>query len=197
MNIVKVGDSQKAACGECQSFQPVTFALRDVPFSDDSGLVKNVLVGVCDTCDAVAVLPHQSTPAVQKQLQVQRKALESRVPAHMIDILNLASTALSGGTEFVQSLVKYYIYALAVGDMSLEGFTESLKHDLAQGKAQKRLSLKGRKVGEQVETLKALTELSSTTDIIKGIVLKIHQDVLVNKDEDTLCRLRSIVAASA
>ena len=83
MKILKVGDTKNAACNNCESFQGVTFKLRDVPFNDGSGVVKNVLVGVCDNCDSVAVLPHQSTPAVKKQLEVQRKSLESRVPAHM------------------------------------------------------------------------------------------------------------------
>ncbi len=80
MKILKVGDTQKAACNICKSFVIVFFKLRNVPLSDASGIVKNVLVGVCDRCDSVAVLPHQSTPAVKKQLEVQRKALEIRVP---------------------------------------------------------------------------------------------------------------------
>ena len=84
MKIIKVGDTQKAACNNCKSFQNVTFKLRDVPFSDGSGIVKNVLVGVCDSCDSVAVLPHQPTLIVKKQLVIQRKVTESRVPTHTI-----------------------------------------------------------------------------------------------------------------
>ncbi|AGP81557.1 hypothetical protein I533_07905 [Alteromonas mediterranea MED64] len=30
-------------------------------------MVEKVLVGVCDKCDSVTVLPHQSTPAVKRQ----------------------------------------------------------------------------------------------------------------------------------
>ncbi|GAA6170731.1 hypothetical protein NBRC116592_04010 [Colwellia sp. KU-HH00111] len=64
MKILKVGDSQKAACEKCQSFVNATFKLRDVTLSD-SGKVKNTLVGVCDKCDkcdSVILIPHQSTP---------------------------------------------------------------------------------------------------------------------------------------
>ena len=68
MKILKVGDTEKAACNKCKSFEDVTFKLRDVPFDDGSGIVKNVLVGICNRCDSVAVLPHQSTPAVKRQL---------------------------------------------------------------------------------------------------------------------------------
>lgn len=69
MNILKEGDKKKVACECCGSFQDATFRLKDVPFSDGSGVAKKVLVGVCDNCDSVAVIPQQSTPAIKKQLQ--------------------------------------------------------------------------------------------------------------------------------
>ena len=99
MKILKEGDTKKVACNTCESFQNATFQLRDVPFSDGSGLVKNVLVGVCDACDSVAVVPHQSTPLIKKQLVKLRKPLEGRVPSHFIDILNLASDQLGANLD--------------------------------------------------------------------------------------------------
>lgn len=197
MQILKVGDSQKAACEHCRSFKTATFMLKDVPFSDGSGLAKNVLAGVCEGCGQVILLPHQSTPAVKQQFEAQRKALESRVPAHMIDILNLASFELGGGTEFVPSLVRFYLHSLSTNDMSSEGIGDYLQTDLAKGKAQKRLSLKGRQVSEQMDQLKAATNIKSTTDLLKGIVLKIHDDLLVKQDPQTIKQLKSIVAVTA
>ncbi len=197
MQILKVGDSQKAACEHCQSFQTAILQLKDVPFSDGNGLAKNVLVGVCEGCGQVILMPHQSTPSVKKQYEVQRKALESRVPAHMIDILNLVSFELSGGTEFVPNLVKFYLHSLSNNSICSSGIAAYLQSELAQGKAQKRLSLKGRQVSEQMAQLKAMTNIKSTTDLLKGIVLKIHDDLLVNRDENTIKQLKSIVAATA
>ena len=40
MKIFKVGDTQQAVCETCKSIENATFALRDVPFSDGSGIVK-------------------------------------------------------------------------------------------------------------------------------------------------------------
>ena len=117
MKILKVGDTTKVVCDNCQSFQNTTFKLRDTPFSDGSGIVKNVLVGVCNACDSVVVLPHQSTPAVKNQIDIQRKTLESRVPAHMVDILNLATNELGAGSEFIPSMIKFYIHSLANKDI--------------------------------------------------------------------------------
>ena len=196
MKILKVGDTQKAACNHCRRFENVTFKLRNVPFSDGKGIVKNVLVGVCDNCNSVAVLPHQSTPVVRKQLEARRKSLESRVPAHMVDILNLASVELSGGTDFVPGLIKFYIHALSNNEISPLCISHYLSTDLATGRSQKRISIKGRLVAKELNHLKELTRIESTTDLIKGVVLKINDDVLVNKKPKTIRALRNIVAAT-
>ena len=193
MKILKVGDTINAACNSCQSFENVTFKLRNTPFSDGSGIVKNVLVGVCDRCDSIAVLPHQSVPAVKRQLEVQRKTLESRVPAHMVDILNLVSDELGGGTEFIPSIIKFYIHSLSNRYISPQGIAKYLHSDLATGKAQKRISLKGRHVTEELSRLKEITNINTTTDLIKSIVLKINDDVLVNKNEKTIAQLKNIL----
>jgi len=196
MKILKVGDTQKAACNHCKRVENVTFKLRHVPFSDGKGIVKNVLVGVCNDCNSVAVLPHQSTPVVKKQLDARRKSLESRVPAHMVDILNLASVELSGGTDFVPGLMKFYIHALSNNDISPRCISKYLTTDLATGRSQKRISIKGRLVTKELEHLKEITRIESTTDLIKGVVLKINDDVLVNKKLKTIRTLKAIVAVT-
>lgn len=197
MKILKVGDTKKAACNNCKSFQDITFQLRDTPFNDGSGVVKNVLVGVCNSCDSVVVLPHQSTPAVKKQLVKQRKSLESRVPAHMVDILNLASDKLGGGIEFVPNIMKYYIHALSNNEISSNNISRYLNTDLAKGVAQKRISLKGRHLEEELTLLKEKIEVESTTDLLKIVVLKINDDLLVNERPKPMGQLKNIMAATA
>ncbi|PWC13085.1 hypothetical protein B4923_07575 [Brenneria roseae subsp. americana] len=195
MKIFKVGDTQTVLCNLCRSCENVTFQLKDVPFSDGTGIVKQVLVGVCDQCGNVAVVPHQSTPMIKKALDVQRKSLESRVPAHMIDILNLASSELGGAPDFVPSLIKYYLHSLAADQEAAQDIPRLLQSDLAQGKSEKRLSLKGRHVIQNIDTLKISTKITSTTALLKGIVLKINDDVLVQRNPAHIRRLKSIIAA--
>ncbi|MFP9471217.1 hypothetical protein AB6D37_21155 [Pectobacterium brasiliense] len=223
MKIFKVGDTQTALCNTCQSLETATFQLKDVPFSDNSGVVRQVLVGVCERCENVAIIPHQSTPMIKKALDVQRKALdvqrkaldvqrkaldvqrkaldvqrkalESRVPAHMIDILNLASCELGGEPDFIPTLMKYYLHTLAADHAAAKDIPRFLQSDLAKGKSEKRLSLKGRHVATDIDVLKTATNISSTTDLLKGIVLKIKEDVLVQRDEIHIKQLKSIIAA--
>lgn len=195
MKIFKVGDTLSALCNTCQSLETATFQLRDVPFSDNRGVVRQVLVGVCNRCENVAIIPHQSTPMIKKALDVQRKALESRVPAHMIDILNLASCELGGEPDFIPTLMKYYLHTLAADHAAAKDIPRFLQSDLAKGKSEKRLSLKGRHVATDIDVLKTTTNISSTTDLLKGIVLKIKEDVLVQRDEIHIKQLKSIIAA--
>ena len=44
MKILNVGDKGTAACYVCESFVDTTYSLKDVPFSDNSGIAKNILV---------------------------------------------------------------------------------------------------------------------------------------------------------
>ena len=197
MNILKEGDTKKVICSACHSIQSATFMLRDVPFDDDSGIVKDVLAGVCDNCDTVVVIPHQSTPLLKKQLAKQRKPVEVRVPSHMVDILNLASDQLGATPEFSQSMLKYYIDALSKNEISSNGLSKLLSSDLAKGKASKRISLKGQYVAEQTETIKAITDITSTTDLLKSVVLKINDDILVHRRANRIKALQSLAAATA
>jgi hypothetical protein len=196
MKIFKVGDTQKAVCETCKSIENATFSLRDVPFSDDGhGVVKSVLVGVCDKCDHVVLIPQQSAPAIKKQLDARRKPVESRVPAHMVDILNLASISLGASVDFSSALIKYYIHTLSQEGKSAEGLLKYLESDLAKGQAQKRISLKGRFVSDELNAIKLRTHLESTTDVLKAVVLKINDDVLVNPNAKMLNKLKSVAAA--
>ena len=66
MSILKVGDKSEGICQDCKSIVSTTFKLRDVPFSDESGVARNILAGICDQCERVITIPNQSTPAIKK-----------------------------------------------------------------------------------------------------------------------------------
>jgi hypothetical protein len=70
-----------------------------------------------------------------------------------------------------------------------------LASDLASGKSQKRISLKGRRVSDDIEKVKELTEITSTSDIVKGVILKINDDILQKKSKRPIKALEGIAAA--
>lgn len=69
MKTVKAGDKSKAICHECECVVETTFMIRDVALSDNSAIVENVLVAVCNNCDTVVALPHQSSKHVNKTIK--------------------------------------------------------------------------------------------------------------------------------
>ena len=68
---------------------------------------------------------------------------------------------------------------------------------MAQGKATKRISLKGRYIVEEAELVKAFAHIGSTTELLKSVVLKINDDILVHKRPERIKALESLVAATA
>lgn len=68
MRILVDGDKGKAICDSC-GLVSTTYQARDVPFSDNVGMAKSILVGVCDECDCVVCIPAQATPEIAQALQ--------------------------------------------------------------------------------------------------------------------------------
>ncbi len=66
MKLFLEGDKSKAICERCAAIVQTTFVRRDVPFSDGSGLAKNILVGSCNECGDVLAIPAQSTAAISR-----------------------------------------------------------------------------------------------------------------------------------
>jgi len=56
LRIVKEGDSRQVVCSDF-GLTHATYNLCDINFSEDSGVVKNLLAAVCDSCGKVASIP--------------------------------------------------------------------------------------------------------------------------------------------
>lgn len=69
--IYNEGDTTKGICYNCKEVVTVTMKVRDVEFSDNVGVAKDILVGVCDCCDRVILTPRQSTESISEQLKEQ------------------------------------------------------------------------------------------------------------------------------
>ena len=62
--VVKEGDKGRAICNSC-GLTIITYALRDVDFSDKSGTARGIIAGVCDNCKEVISIPAQSTTKIK------------------------------------------------------------------------------------------------------------------------------------
>lgn len=115
----------------------------------------------------------------------------------MLDILSLAAFELGGSSDFAPSLMKYYIHKLARDPEAAGKLPAFLKSELALGKAEKRLSLKGRQIADDISRLKAAAHIENTTDLVKSVILLINEDVLIEKQPRSIQGLKDLFAAVA
>ncbi|EPY9613438.1 hypothetical protein ACXH30_001235 [Enterobacter cloacae] len=197
MRIVKEGDKRQVICHNCGRSE-ATYLLRDVDFDDNSGTVKNILAAVCDKCHEVVSIPAQSTPKIKAEYKKTKAPLEVRVPAHYLDVLNIATQKINPELDesFNRYLVLYYIHALSTGHYTQQGLSDLLIADFAKAKASKRLSM--RVNASQLAALNSIMSaqhLKKNTDVIKAVILKINEDIVQNKGPEKLTELRNVAAA--
>lgn len=200
MRIVKEGDKGQSLCENCRKLVPYTYKLRDVPYGDnghDEGIIFNLLVGVCDECDEMILIPHQSSPQVAEALTAHRKPVELRLPRHLIDILNLAAAKLEAENPGAMTsfLVRYFLHFYFEHKEKRKELKKLLAHDLLKdAPASSRLSLKfGKRIyGEMTFLLKEID--LSQSELIKALVIKVHEEILSGKSEE-FEKLKSISIA--
>jgi hypothetical protein len=197
MKIFKEGEKSRGICQTCKKLVPTTFKVTTVPLCSGKGKVDNILAAICDQCAHLVSIPQQSTPRIREIIASRKRSIEARLPRHLLDILILAGDKLEMGSpeSLKDSLIRYYI-AMAEEDKTMikniKKFSES---DFAKGTSD-RLSLKVNEAIYQIfEELKAKTRLSKT-QIIKGLILQINQDILQKPTKKLIENLRKIMLVS-
>lgn len=197
MKIHIEGEKSKGLCQVCKKLVPTTFKVSSVPFSSGKGRVS-LLASRCDVCDHVVSIPHQSSPRIKEALNNKKHSIEVRLPIHLLDILILASNEFEPSSPDVlkDSLIRYFI-ALADEDKiiskSLKKLSES---EFAKGSGY-RLSLKvSPAIFERFTHLMKHTGLNKT-QLLKGIILKINEDILQKPQKKIMDDLEKVMLASA
>lgn len=199
MKIVKEGDLREVVCSTC-GLTHATYLLRDVSFSDDSGIVKNILVAVCNHCDQVVSIPKQSTAKVKAEYNKIKTPIDVRLPAHFLDILNLATQKIdiNLSDSFNKSLVLYYLHALSSKRYAQDNLALLLKSDIAKAKASKRFSVKlNDKSIKEIQSLMVSQGLKNNTEVFKSLILRINEDIVQPQQPKHLAELQNFAAAFA
>jgi len=200
MKFYHQGDKSKAICGSCGRLASTTFTYRDVPFDDGSGLVKDILAGVCDTCGEVVSIPPQSTPAIRRAHPVADVSLEVQLPASALEILDLAAYRVQPDitSRFRKALLSFYIRRLAGQKIRQEAVeTPARKSNQRPNPAipRKRLSCKlTPQTSAALDLIMRDTGLSKTKAIL-AIIHQIEIDLIVPDNPPCLETLREIAAS--
>ena len=197
MRIVKEGDKRQVICHDCGRSE-ATYLLRDVDFSDKCGTVKNILAAVCDKCHDIVSIPAQSTPKIKLEYDRIKTSVEVRVPAHFLDILNVAIRKINPELDykFNRALILYYIHALNSGHYEQAGLSNFLNDDFAKAKSSKIISMKiNINQLSEINEIMERQNLTKNTDVIKAVILRINKDIVQNDKPETLIELRNVAAA--
>lgn len=197
MKVYSAGNKGKAICHR-DGLVAVTFDYRDVPFSDKKGMAKDILVGVCDKCGDVVIVPAQSTPAIAEARKGVEHSLEVNLPSVFIELLDAASYRVNANatSDFRKRLMVYYINRYAQGEEITEELSalhrEAIKLVKASAKVPtKRLSMKLSDVSNSRLNKISIEAHLNKTELIKSITLKIREDVVDPKKSKRLKELSS------
>lgn len=184
MKFFTKGDKSKAICERCRAMSSTVFAYCDVPFSDGSGVVKGILVGVCERCGDVVSIPAQSTPAISKSRAPAPESIEAMLPAPYLDLLDLACFKIDPEAPLGlrKGLLMFYVHRFATGSFEVERLRKSsaalaLRPGM-ESKHRRRLSIKT--TSRLARELSDVAELCGMrkTEAIKAIVGAIQEDVV-------------------
>ena len=177
MKIWKVGEKSKGLCEHCDRLVSTTYEPRTVDLEQSGLSVRDVLVAVCEVCDAQVSIPYQSTPRLAEEREKASSRLEVRIPHHLEDALFLMSATLKTTKEQVFPLLLMFYANRAEAHTT---WIQSLESDeLLTGRKDCRLSLR---LGESRE--RALTTAISTwglrsrSSIVSRVILAGVHDVL-------------------
>jgi hypothetical protein len=203
MKIYHEADKSRAMC-ENDGLVTTTFAYRDVPFRDGSGIVKDILVAVCDICGDVVAIPPQSSLAIRATREKAAVPVEANLPAIYIDTLDLAAYRIDPNLtpDFRKRLLMYYVHTYAMDDKLLARFAENLREDhffetADKNSVRKRLSMKVTPaMSREIEALMQATALSKT-ELIKSVISQIHKDIVAPDMPKQMKLLRTLAAVTA
>jgi hypothetical protein len=202
MKLYRSGEKISAICEACGTVQQATFAYRDVPFSDGFGVVKDILVAVCDECGEIIATPAQSTPAIRAARETAVKPIEVSLPAPFIEALDLAAFRIDpqATTEFRKRLLAYYIHRAAESDQPAERLADRVARSGERfdvGAPRRRLSFKVTpRLNSEIDRIIEKSNLTKS-DLIKSLVMQIDEDILQPKSPHNMKELRRLAAVAS
>lgn len=189
MEIFKEGDKSRAICSHCKKQVTTAFQVRTTSIKDGgvSYRVPDVLVGVCDVCDAVVSVPQQSFAAVSEvRKKAEKETLDFRVPRHLLDVLNnsIIVLGIEASSDLRSQLLRLYVASVSESKKHKERLKQNLKSDLLKGtfKRSNRLSMKFNSQLEiRFDDIRKVSGMNKT-EVIDSLIVEVKKDILDKKN---------------
>lgn len=200
MKMYFAGEKSKAICQNC-GLVSTTFQYRDVKLAQSHRLIKNILVGVCDTCDATVSTPAQSTPAIKAQRKRTAISIEALLPSPYLEALDLACLKINTHTalDMRKRLLLYYVHQHAHHQLDPQQSIKAHQHFLSiipkdTRFPNKRLSMKVSQHMADEFDLVVTRFKQNKTNTLKTIVAEIKHDILDNNQLSQELHTLSLIA---
>ena len=182
MKLYREGDHSPALCHR-DGRATATFGYRDVPFSDGRGIARGILVGSCNTCGDVILIPAQSTPAVANARSAQQCSFEVNLPSVFVELLDAAAARITplATPDFRKRLFFFYVNRYAHGQETSAELAKLARRsaEVGAGGPAKRLSMKlSAFANERIETVLQRSSLTRT-ELIKCVALKVGDEIVL------------------
>ena len=177
--LVRQGDESSAICHKCRKVRPTRYEYRTVHLEKSKIDVPDVLVGVCQTCDATVMLPHQSTPRIREARQTFPSRVDARIPKELRDVIGMLASEFGGSPEpFAGGMLRYYL-ALMAHDSTLAKRVGKLANSfVAEGTPGGRIAFRLDRslMDNALATVNAKSDIVDQSGLIRGIIAAAKED---------------------
>lgn len=196
--IAKEGDTGTAICPHCKDRVTTHAIVRTYHMHERNIDVPGVLLDICERCDQVATIPHQSSlRMLEARVPLKEEQLEARIPTHLEDVIYLISREFHVSVQaFRPAVLRFYLGELTRDAGLPERVRLLAESDLADAPARARVSLR-----VPAELLAAAREkarearIAKDSDLIRGLLLAAKEDVLDGRHPERILKLSGAAQA--
>jgi len=178
MKIWKVGERSMGACERCGRLVTTRFERRTVKLEHSHIDVPDVLVGVCEHCDAIVSIPPQSAPRLNACRERELVKIEGRIPQELDDVLSWLTAKYAGRLDaFRGALLRYYLNELAKSEEMPRRVKQLAASDVARSRQEERFHLRlDRHLLERSWTAAQAAGIEDKSEMIRGLILAAAED---------------------
>jgi hypothetical protein len=186
MKFYRAGDHSTGICEACRSKVVTRMEYRDYRPPDWDVTVPGVLVAVCDKCNQVVGIPHQSTPRINDYRKVKPDthstvSIGARVPREIEEALDLVTVTLGGPAKAIRpAVIRYYLTQMGKQTEVAQAVKRQAA-SIVKGPANRRIVVKVTS-GQWAKVLKASKRagIKSKSDLIRGVALLAAEDCQID-----------------
>lgn len=196
--LLRQGERSEGICPGCKGWRETEYRYRTVRLSRSKVDVKDVLVAVCLTCDAVVTIPQQSAPRLREARARGPARIDARVPKELRDLIGMIATELGAEPEpFAGGVLRYYFAELADDQRLARRVTRLSGSPAAMGTPGGRIAFRLERslLDAAIVSARRIEEGVDQSALVRGVIVAAKEDYFRNPGGRRQSDLRAIALA--